>query len=124
MGRKNHYKMPLPMSRAPLDAIVRLLTGVEIVEHELEGKTWDCWVHPERSKTGKGYTRIKVNGKTQWAHRVSYATFNGSIPDCETVNHKCRNTPCINPDHLELMSIERNAEHRHEQEKQDKEVPF
>lgn len=42
-------------------------------------------------------------GSTRWAHRVSYALFNGPIAEQMHVDHKCRNRKCVRPDHLEQM---------------------
>lgn len=38
------------------------------------------------------------------SHRWSYETFVGPIPDGMTIDHICRNTSCVNPDHLRVMS--------------------
>ena len=79
-----------------------------------------CWVWTG-CKSGD-YGQIKVGGKTQWAHRVSYCCFNGVIPEKMTVHHLCGNRMCINPRHLELMTPEDNAENGNVPE-EDK-VPF
>ena len=42
-------------------------------------------------------------GNTRWAHRVSYALFNGPIKAQRHVDHGCRNRKCVRPDHLEQM---------------------
>ena len=51
-----------------------------------------------------GYAIISDAGKPVLAHRWSYQHFIGPIPDGLTVNHRCRNRPCVNPDHLELLT--------------------
>ncbi len=52
----------------------------------------------------KGYGKLWVGGRSGRrlaAHRASYAVFAGPIPDGLVIDHLCRNTRCINPDHLE-----------------------
>jgi HNH endonuclease len=79
----------------------RLLARVRIVN--------DCW-----QWTGpvndEGYARIRVPGHiAKWAiHRASYEVFVGPIPDGLTIDHLCRNPSCINPQHLEPVTMEVN----------------
>lgn len=58
----------------------------------------------------EGYARIRVPGwPTKWAiHRVSYEVFVGPIPSGLTIDHLCRKPACINPDHLEPVTMETN----------------
>lgn len=42
------------------------------------------------------------------AHRTSYKSFKGNIPKGLTIDHLCRNTICINPDHLEAVTLAEN----------------
>lgn len=37
-------------------------------------------------------------------HRMSYAAFKGAVPKGMDVDHLCRNTLCVNPDHLEAAT--------------------
>ena len=60
-----------------------------------------CWLWTA-SVTEKGYGEIRINGKTQRAHRFSWMYHNGPIPDGLCVLHKCDVPACVNPDHLFL----------------------
>jgi len=49
-----------------------------------------------------GYGRILINKVGMAAHRVSYRTFVGPIPEGAHVLHKCDVPMCINPQHLTI----------------------
>lgn len=53
-----------------------------------------------------GYGQFNVNrtGKKLQAHRISYTTLVGPIPEGLELDHLCRNTSCVNPDHLEPVT--------------------
>lgn len=58
-----------------------------------------------------GYGMLKIDGKTQRAHRVIWEQYNGPIPDGLVIRHKCDNTHCTNIDHMELGTrIENNQD--------------
>lgn len=56
-----------------------------------------------------GYGRVRHNGRSCWAHRVIYEMFRGPIPLGLELDHLCRNTRCVNPDHLEPVTRLINA---------------
>jgi hypothetical protein len=60
-----------------------------------------CWTW-KGSKAPFGYGHMSWNGKSNYAHRVSWMIHNGPIPDGMVVMHKCDCPECTNPDHLQL----------------------
>lgn len=47
-------------------------------------------------------------GRSRFAHRYSYETFIGPIPDGLQLDHLCRNRACVRPDHLEPVTMRDN----------------
>lgn len=64
-------------------------------------KTNTCWNWTRALSTGYGVFRF--NNKTNYAHRYSYELTKGEIPKGYHVDHLCRNTKCVNPEHLEAV---------------------
>jgi hypothetical protein len=71
-----------------------------------------CWewlgaIHP----LGYGQWSLKRYG-TQRAHRMAYALLVGPLDDVLTIDHLCRNKSCVNPAHLELVTLLENNHRR------------
>lgn len=73
----------------------------------------ECWLYAGQ-QFGGGYGRIDSwlkdlkKSKTYLAHRVMYENCVGPIPEGLVLDHLCRNTICINPDHLEPVTDAEN----------------
>src|ERR1700741_3016734 len=60
------------------------------------------------TQTKNGYVRVKRDGVVWYAHRLSWVSKNGPIPNGLFVLHKCDNRKCINVDHLFLGTLQDN----------------
>ncbi len=65
-----------------------------------------CW-NWIGSKHPRGYGQLRWKGKKALAHRVVYELLRGPIEETD-LDHLCRNTSCVNPDHLEPVSHQQN----------------
>jgi hypothetical protein len=71
-------------------------------------KTDTCW-NWFGHRNPKGYGKFGV----MYAHRWSYEHYKRAIPEGWQIDHLCRNTSCVNPDHLEAVTLEENVRRQH-----------
>lgn len=62
-----------------------------------------------RCAEGGGYGVFSFMGTRYLAHRAAYLAFNGPITNGLQVRHKCDNSRCCNPEHLELGTQQENV---------------
>lgn len=69
----------------------------------------ECWQW-KGGTSRKGYGRFHPHPNfIIYAHRMAYILTFGEIPSGLTINHKCFNTSCCNPAHLEPMTLLENV---------------
>lgn len=75
-------------------------------------KTDTCWLWTGGTNP-EGYGRLIWHGVSAMAHRVSYELHFGPIPEGLVIDHVrargCRNTGCVNPEHLEAVTRGENT---------------
>jgi hypothetical protein len=74
---------------------------------EDRGYATPCWVW-QRGCNDKGYGLFRLHGKRYYAHRWFYEQRHGPSTAGTDLDHKCRITRCVNPDHLEPVSHAEN----------------
>ena len=67
-----------------------------------------CWDWTAATRGG-GYGTLKVKGRMEMAHRHIYEMMVGPIPDGMVLDHLCRRKICVNPAHLEPVTIGENT---------------
>lgn len=67
-----------------------------------------CWLWTAGMDTN-GYGNFRWGGKMGKAHRYSYELHVGPIPDGLQIDHLCRVRNCVNPAHLEAVTIRENV---------------
>lgn len=63
-----------------------------------------CWLWTGYTYNGYGRFTIGVGRTAQKAHRVAYEILVGPLDAATVLHHRCENTRCINPAHLEPMT--------------------
>lgn len=81
--------------------IVRFLTKIKINKK-------GCWEW-QAGKNKNGYGKFYFNKKTYAAHRFIFEYYHGQICPDLTIDHLCRNTYCVNTNHLEQVSVRINT---------------
>jgi hypothetical protein len=78
----------------------------------------NCWIWKKFNNKGYGMSGLK--GKSIKAHRLSYLTFVGEIPNNLHVLHNCDNPACVNPKHLFLGDHQDNMNDKVNKNRQSK----
>ena len=77
---------------------------------------WECNSHA----LSNNYPNLYKDGKNVRTHRHIYEECFGEIPKGMVVRHKCDNTLCINPEHLEIGTHQDNIKDKVERNRQSK----
>lgn len=67
-----------------------------------------CWIWLGEENRN-GYGRFKRRGKKIMAHKYYFQLFKGPIQRGLVLDHLCRNRACVNPEHLEPVTVQVNT---------------
>lgn len=106
----DRYRRPKTPLVIPAAAAERAATRYEVDE------STGCWISTY-SRASHGYAQVGWSEKTltarnrmTTAHRAAWVHHSGKqIPEGMTVDHMCKNRPCVNPGHLRLLTNFENA---------------
>jgi hypothetical protein len=70
-----------------------------------------CWLYRGSLDNG-GYSCLRILGKNERGHRVTWEALYGPVPKELHLDHLCRVRHCVNPEHLEPVTMGENVFNR------------
>jgi len=89
------------------------MTQTELAEEAFWNKVWfpsceeDRWLWTGTCQSD-GYGQFRVDGGRVGAHRFAYQSEVGPISNGLTIDHLCRTRNCVNPSHMEAVTLKEN----------------
>lgn len=115
LGRPRKPKPPVE-PKAPTDRRGPLRRAVEVGDHvaviaavrsDCNVTDLGCWEWKRSIK--RGYAVVTVGGRTMFVHRLVLEAKLGAPLGKQAAHHKCANTLCVNPQHLQPITARENV---------------
>jgi hypothetical protein len=86
-----------------------MMTLPKVIASKIVVSESDCWMWKGTISDG-GYAHVVWTGSpnTRRVHRIVYQLLVGPIPSGLTLDHLCRVKSCVNPSHLEPVTMKEN----------------
>ena len=82
----------------------RFFAGFEI------GEIDECWQWMGGRASAGRYGALKSDDRTYYVHRIAWVVWDGRpLTSNLTIDHLCENRLCVNPDHLEPVTLNENV---------------
>lgn len=85
-----------------------LISALNAYEVDVNG----CWIwlrHKDKEYGRVSFRMVGGKNVSLVAARVFYCVFHGEMDTSLTIDHLCKNPPCVNPEHLELVTRGENT---------------
>jgi len=81
----------------------------KIYKNSIGTGCWNWAGNTNQRGYGCYFKQYKTKRRTFLAHRLVWTLLRGPIPDGLVIDHLCRNLCCVNPDHLEPVTVRENS---------------
>ena len=103
------------MGNMDLEVTYRLADLPPTVAAKIEIRPSGCWLWTGAvGGGGQGYGMLTFRQVVHRAHRFVYELLVGPIPEGLELDHLCRVTRCVNPEHLEAVTHQTNTRRHYE----------
>lgn len=103
MSQLEYFNRMISISELLEDKEVREELKSRLLDKSMPEPNTGCWFWMGDTVKG-GYGRTTIGRVKVLSHRASYECFVNKIPKGLTVDHKCNQPNCINPQHLEAIT--------------------